>query len=113
MKWKLYAEHVDRGRTREFVLYREEEGELFAVEPLVTKKVDEGYIIHPFAFCDGRLGGNAVPDELMAIFNGLWGMGIRPTAFEDRTRETGAIRDHLEDMRRLVLKEKFVELKGM
>ncbi len=48
----------------------------------------------------------AYPPELVAIFNGLWAMGLRPDGFEDRNRETGVLRDHLNDMRQLVFKDK-------
>ncbi len=118
MKFKLRDEFVDRGRIREFSLYRinGESKEVHEAAPLVFNPLVEG-VVQADPFCSVKtMGGDlrvAVPPELMAIFEGLWDMGIRPTAFEDRTRETGAIRDHLEDMRRLALKDKFVKLKGM
>lgn len=64
--------------------------------------------LNPFASADGH---NKYPPELIAVFNGLWAMGLRPDGFEDRNRETGALRDHLDDMRLLVLKDKYKAIK--
>ena len=73
-------------------------------QPLIFEEVEQGETMEPFITEDYRDHGP--PLVLLAIFNGLWNMGIRPDGFEDRNRETKALGQHLEDMRQLVFKDK-------
>lgn len=42
------------------------------------------------------------PKLYQSIFDALWKGGMRPTGFQDIENETKAIKNHLNDMRRLV-----------
>lgn len=48
------------------------------------------------------VGGVNGQDFLQAILNHAWDIGMRPVGFLDTTKEVGALREHLHDMRALV-----------
>ena len=43
-------------------------------------------------------------DEAQALMDAMWNAGIRPSSGEGNVGQIGAMREHLEDMRRLVFK---------
>lgn len=53
-------------------------------------------------FEEERDGLGDVTNFLKAIVEAAWEAGIRPDSMKDRQGEIGAVRYHLEDMRRLV-----------
>ena len=52
------------------------------------------------------LEGDDVQDFLQAMLNVAWDAGLRPKSFEQPTSELKAVRDHLQDMRKLVFDDK-------
>jgi hypothetical protein len=46
------------------------------------------------------------PEEMQSLFNEMWALGFRPKDGTGNSGHLAAIEYHLEDMRRLVFKEK-------
>lgn len=65
-------------------------------EPILFKEYDKGTYTPPSL--------EATFDDLRMLMDELWNAGIRPTGI-NAVGEQGAMKAHLEDMRRLVFKD--------
>ena len=98
----------DYGSMRTNYFLQATDGDLsYIADPLVFKEQNTAVVCEPFIVAKGMSHDTIFPPELMAIFEYMWAQGPRPHGLEDRNRETGALRDHLDDMRRIALKDKY------
>ena len=84
-------------------------GELFTIIPTFQKKDfltrSDTFIPIDFNFKEPALISNS--QFVQGVLDAAWEAGFRPTGFKDIQNETVAIKCHLEDMRRLVFKDRF------
>jgi hypothetical protein len=80
-----------------FVFGTDDKRQTFVIEPMVYKVVPKGS-----AFERPMVHGSHGCEFMQALLNHAWDIGLRPAGFNDAKLETGAIKYHLEDMRRLV-----------
>lgn len=81
-------------------------GKAYAAKPIVFEELPEGFVMEPFLVSQGLINENEFPPELLAIFNSMWESGARPKNYKDHRLEVVALKNHLEDMRILALKDK-------
>ena len=67
------------------------------------KEVNEGAVLHPILTFHDK-------EPLQGLMDSLWDCGIRPTEGTGSAGSLKATQNHLEDMRKLVLKNKYVKL---
>lgn len=81
--------------------------ELFTIVPTIQKK--ENYITLNDAFLNTQNPNNLISNQqfIQGVLDAAWQAGMRPIGFEDTKRETGALLNHLNDMRRIVFKDRF------
>lgn len=109
MVWRAFVEKRPWDGWQYLRIMREEhDGRFSLVQPLVFKTYERGM---GFPVGEFTLGGNSFTDNdvkefLQAMADLAWDERIRPVAMQDHTNELNAVRDHLNDMRSLVLTKK-------
>lgn len=100
--WKVYLEDRPWDLRCYLHLVRQREGHLDVVKPFEMTTIPHGgMIVEPSM---GVLGDTSREESvafLRAVMDQAWELGIRPTKFQDHTNELKALRDHLQDMRKL------------
>lgn len=104
--FRVWSDFVNYRRGREVMLVIENPDgselrgkmEFVSLDPNSLLSPDD-YTIPAIAPSGGGVNGQ---DFLQAVLNHAWDVGVRPVGFLDTTKEVGALREHLHDMRALV-----------
>lgn len=100
-EWKVYVEDKPWEMSATLHMVRDTGDGLDVVEPLTLKRMDRFGLSAPSRGILGDATREEAFNFLRAIMDQAWEMGIRPTKFKDHTNELKAVRDHLQDMRKL------------
>ena len=79
------------------------------IEEASTSRLEFIPIIDTFSSDTSSLISNE--QFIQGVLDAAWEAGFRPIGFKDIQRETGALQNHLDDMRRLVFKDRFEVIK--
>lgn len=107
-RWRVYLENlISHGHLgyRMYVMRADDAiGENCSVVTGMTFKAMPAHSFVPIddaTMDDSKAGGPSVASFLQAMADAAWDVGIRPRQVADHSSELKAVRDHLQDMRRL------------
>lgn len=102
--WRAYLDRKDWGDGARLMLVRDD-GKPAAVKPFVFQAKPEGFVYDDEDFACAFYGDEH-RDFLQAMTNLAWEHGVKPTGLAADESALKATQYHLEDFRKLVLKDR-------
>jgi hypothetical protein len=102
---RLFVERSHYRGAFQFWLEDEQRGKMFVAQPIVFKEAsdaDMAQIPEPTF----TVSSHIAEGFMQMLMDDLWHVGVRPTGVKAPDAQIAALKDHLDDMRRLVFEVK-------
>lgn len=102
-KWFVHLNYRPEALVTDlFLLAEMEDGGTYVAKPIILEETARhGIVREPTLVLANHGFGSASSDFLQAMVDAAWNVGIRPSGVKDLEGTLGAVRFHLEDMRKL------------
>lgn len=77
---------------------KHQDGTVSIMEPIAFKKLEDGFLLPKSSII------NMPKESAQDLMDAMWSAGVRPSNGEGNVGQIGAMREHLDDMRRIVFK---------